>query len=64
MTALHYMLRKNSDIRHFHTFAGYGARGDIADREGKTAAAILSRKRDAAFHAVVARLASEGTRTP
>ncbi len=57
MTALHYMLKKNSDIRHFRTFAAYGARGDIPDRDGRTAAAILSRKRDPAFRALAARLA-------
>lgn len=59
MTALHYMLKKSSAIRHFQTFAAYGARGDIPDRDGRTAAAVLSRRRDAAFHAVAARLASE-----
>jgi len=58
MTALHYMLRKNSDIRHFRTFAAHGARGDIPDHNGRTASAILSRKRDPAFHAVAAQLAS------
>ena len=59
MTALHYMLKKNSEVRHFQTFAAYGARGDIPNRDGRTAAAILSRKRDPAFHAVADRLASE-----
>ena len=59
MTALHYMLKKNSDVRHFHTFAAYGAKGDIPDRDGRTAAAILSRKRDPAFRAAADRLASE-----
>lgn len=58
MTALHYMLKKNSDIRHLRTFAAAGARGDIPDHDGRTAAAILSRKRDPAFHAVAARLAT------
>lgn len=58
MTALHYMLKKNSDIRHFQTLAAYRARGDIPDRDGKTAAEILSRKRDPAFHAVAERLSS------
>lgn len=58
MTALHYMLKKNSDIRHFRTFAAHGARGDIPDRDGRTAAAILSRKRDPAFHAVAESLSS------
>lgn len=59
MTALHYMLKKNSDIRHFRTFAAYGARGDIPDRDGRTAAEILSCKRDPAFHAVAVRLAKK-----
>ncbi|MYF30144.1 MAG: hypothetical protein F4169_15045 [Gammaproteobacteria bacterium] len=58
MTALHYMLKKRSDIRHFRTFAAYGARGDIPDRDGRTAAAIMSRKRDPAFHVAAAQLAS------
>ena len=57
MTALHYMLKKSSDIRHFRTFATYGARGDIPDGDGRTAASILARKRDAAFHAIAAQLA-------
>lgn len=58
MTALHYMLRKGSDIRHFQTFAAYGARGDIPDHDGRTAVAILSRKRDPAFRAMATRLAT------
>ena len=58
MTALHYMLRKNSDVRHFRTFAAHGARGDIPGGDGRTAAAILSRKRGPAFRAVGAQLAS------
>ena len=57
MTALHYMLRKASDIRHFAMFAAHGARGDIPDRDGRTAAAIMRRKRDQAFHALADRLA-------
>ena len=60
MTALHYMLKKNSDIGHFRLFAAYDANGDIPDGDGRTAATILSRKRDPAFHAVAARLASGG----
>ena len=63
MTALHYMLKKNSDIRHFHMFAEHGARGDIPDRDGRTATEILSRKRDPAYRAFAHRLASEGERT-
>ena len=62
MTALHYMLKKNSDIRHFRMFVARGARGDIPDRDGRTAVAILSRKRNPAFHAVAARLGEGETR--
>lgn len=58
MTALHYMLKKNSDIGHFRTFAAHGARGDIPDRDGRTAVEILSRKRDPGFRTVADRLAS------
>lgn len=58
MTALHYMLKKGSDIRHFAMFVECGARGDIADAQGKTAAEILRRKRDKAFHRVADALRS------
>lgn len=51
-TALHMMLRKGSAIEHFRLFARYGARGDIEDAEGRTAAEILRRKRDPAYRAV------------
>lgn len=63
MTALHCMVKKNSDVRHFQMSAEHGARGDIPDRDGRTATAILSRKRDPGFHAVASRLASEGEDT-
>ena len=33
MTTLHYMLKRNSDVRHFRTFAAYGARGDNPGRD-------------------------------
>jgi ankyrin repeat protein len=57
-TALHLMLRKGSAIEAFRLFARHGARGDIADAKGRTAAAILRRKRDPAFHAVADALAT------
>ena len=50
MTALHYMLKKNSDLEHFRLFALHGARGDIPDSQGRTTASMLQRKRDPAFH--------------
>jgi hypothetical protein len=49
MTALHSMLRKDSDKRHFRTLVRYGARGDLKSKNGDTAAEIMSRKRDPEF---------------
>lgn len=57
MTALHYMLKKNSDKRHYEMFAKHGARGDIADGKGETAGQIMLRKRDPHFHRIAERLA-------
>jgi hypothetical protein len=51
-TALHLMLRKGSSIGAFRLFARHGARGDIPDAKGETAAAILRRKRDPNFRAL------------
>jgi ankyrin repeat protein len=52
MTALHYMLKKGSDSRHFDMFVDHGARGDIANPDGKTAREILLRKRGPGFHRI------------
>jgi ankyrin repeat protein len=49
MTALHYMLKKSSDKQHFRMILRYGARVDIADKNGVTAAAIMRRKKDPEF---------------
>jgi hypothetical protein len=57
-TALHMMLRKGSAPEHFAMFARHGARGDIPDAEGRTAAEILRRKRDPAYRAVADALGS------
>ena len=57
MTALHYMLKKRSDERHFRMVAKYGPRGDLTDRDGATAAHLMSRKRSAAFREMAAKLA-------
>ncbi|MEJ2131099.1 MAG: ankyrin repeat domain-containing protein [Gammaproteobacteria bacterium] len=56
MTALHYMLKKGSDKKHFRMFVEHGARGDIPNAKGDTAAAIMSRKRDPAFRRMAAQL--------
>ncbi|HVM99114.1 MAG TPA: ankyrin repeat domain-containing protein [Caulobacteraceae bacterium] len=60
LTALHLMLKKGSDARWLEMLARHGARGDIADPEGRTAIEILRRKRDPAFHAIADRLAANG----
>jgi hypothetical protein len=57
MTALHYMLKKGSPVEAFEMMLRYGARTDIPDAEGRTAAEIISRKRDPAFRALAKRLA-------
>jgi hypothetical protein len=57
-TALHLMLRKGSPIEAFRLFARHGARGDIPDAKGQTAAMILRRKRDPDFRALADDLAS------
>jgi uncharacterized protein len=48
-TALHCMLKKGADKRYFRMFLRSGARTDIPNKAGVTAAAIMSRKRDPDF---------------
>jgi ankyrin repeat protein len=49
MTALHYMLKKGTDKKHVRMVLGYGARTDIENKAGATAAAIMMRKKDHDF---------------
>jgi len=56
MTALHYMLKKGSDKRHFAMLLAHGARGDIRNAEGVTATDLLSRKKDPAFRRMAEKL--------
>jgi uncharacterized protein len=49
MTAAHMMLKKGSEYEHFELLARYGARFDLPDKDGVTAAETMSRKRDAKF---------------
>jgi hypothetical protein len=46
LTALHMMLKKDSDKKHIAMVVRCGARGDIRDKAGVTAIDILRRKRD------------------
>jgi len=57
MTALHYLLRKDADPKHMRMLINAGARGDIPDRKGNTAIAIMRRKRDPVYHRPADRLA-------
>lgn len=57
MTALHYMLKKTSDRKHFRMFVEHGARGDIPNADGDAAAAVMLRKRDPEFHRLAKQLA-------
>jgi hypothetical protein len=52
MTAAHLMLKKNSDYEHFALLARFKARFDLPDKQGITAAEIMSRKRDPRFKAL------------
>jgi ankyrin repeat protein len=58
MTALHYMLKKGTEKAHFRLFARFGARGDIPDAAGRTAAEIMRRKKDPEFHRIADELAA------
>lgn len=57
MTALHCMLKKGSDPRRFRMLIQDGARRDIPDAEGATAAEIMARKRSPAFRKPAVQLA-------
>jgi ankyrin repeat protein len=56
MTALHYMLKKGTDKKYVRMILQYAARGDIKNKEGLTAAAIMMRKRDPGFQDMAAPL--------
>jgi hypothetical protein len=56
MTALHYMLKKGSDKKHFAMLLARGARGDIKNKDGLIAAAIMRKKKDPDFHKIADQL--------
>jgi hypothetical protein len=58
MTALHFMLKKNSNKQHYVMFVEHGARGDIPGSDGETASTLLRRKRDPYFRSLADQLAS------
>jgi uncharacterized protein len=56
MTALHYALKKGSDKKYVRMLIKYGARGDIKNGSGVTAAEIMMRKRDPEFRDMAGQL--------
>ena len=56
MTALHYMLKKQSDKQRFALLIADGARGDIPNRDGVTAADTMRKKRDPDFRRMAEQL--------
>lgn len=58
MTALHYLLKKGSDKKYIRMLIKYGARGDLKNGGGVTAAEIMMRKRDPEFREMAAQLQS------
>jgi ankyrin repeat protein len=52
-TALHYMVKKRSDSKYVQMFIAYGARLDLADRDGKTVKELASHMRDPKLRAVI-----------
>jgi ankyrin repeat protein len=58
MTALHYMLKKNSDVKWVRVVVDAGARGDIADPNGRTAVDVLTRKRDSEYRDMARKLSA------
>lgn len=56
-TALHMALKKDSDRLHLEMLIAYGARGDIPDKDGRTAQQIMRRKRDPDLQALAGKLA-------
>jgi hypothetical protein len=58
MTALHYVLKKGSDLRHLRMLIERGARGDLRNGDGVTAAEILMRRRAPGFRNLAKRLAA------
>lgn len=57
MTALHYMLKKGSEKKHLRMLIEHGARGDVPNKDGVTAAQIMMKKRDPDYRALAARVA-------
>ncbi len=58
VSALHSMLKKGTDKKHFRMLAKYRPRVDLPDKNGRTAAAIMHGKRDPFFRELAEQLAA------
>jgi uncharacterized protein len=58
MTALHYMMKKSSDKKHFAMMIAHGARGDVRNKDGVTAAELMRKRRDPQFQKMADQLRS------
>jgi hypothetical protein len=58
MTALHCLLKKGSDKKYIRELLKHGARVDIANKDGLTAAAIMMKKKDPDYPRMTASLSS------
>ena len=54
MTALHYMLKKGTDKKHIQMLIAHGARGDLKNKDGVTAAQIMMKKKDPDYRKMAA----------
>lgn len=59
-TALHYMLKKRSHPDHLRMVLEHGARLDVKDRDGVTAASLLSRTRTPEYQALAEEYSDRG----
>jgi uncharacterized protein len=59
MSAPHYLLKKRSDKKHVRMLINYGARGDLKNGSGITAAEIMMRKRDSELRNMAAQLLAQ-----
>jgi ankyrin repeat protein len=57
-TALHRMLTKGMNLRFLNLFVTHGARGDVPDGDGRTAAEIMRRKKDPRLRRIAGMLVS------
>jgi hypothetical protein len=60
VTALHYMLKKSSDGKYFAMLIAHGARGDIKNKDGITAAELMRKKKDPQFQKMAGQLVGAG----